>query len=78
MTQVQPRPVDTSEDDDDLNHVGCDTRNRTWCGQSAEQLIPMTEPLPPMETFCRVCLLAVEMHKPGDPCPVCGTVACLS
>jgi hypothetical protein len=76
-TESRPQPVDTAGDEDDLNHLACPTRDRTWCGQDARNLAEMIV-CPPIDTFCRICVLAYEMHRPGDPCPVCGTLACIS
>jgi len=77
-TEVLPSPVDTGADDDELHHVACDTLDRTWCGQDARDLLQLPDPPPPLEDFCRVCVLGIEMWCSGDPCPVCGTLECIA
>lgn len=72
-----PVPVDTGAGDDEPVHVACRVRDRTWCGLDASG-IPWLTVLPPLGRVCRVCVLAFEMHRPGDPCPVCGTHACIA
>lgn len=76
-TAVLPQPVDTAGDRDE-NHIACDTLDLTWCGQDSTAMIQADpDNLPPVETFCRVCVLGIEMWNDGDPCPVCGGQACL-
>lgn len=71
---IEPAPVDTGDDDPD--HITCPHREITWCGLDGSGMPWLATP-PPLERVCRVCILAVEMHAEGDPCPVCGCRSCL-
>jgi hypothetical protein len=75
---VQPRPVDTDSSDPEIDHIVCGTVERTWCGLDARGMEPMPAPFPGLAAFCRVCVLAIEMYRLGDPCPVCGTRECIN
>lgn len=74
-TALLPKPVDTSGDEDDLDHIACARQDRTYCGMDASEMAWTAGPIS-LDQVCRICVLAVEMLAPGDPCPVCQAVRC--
>lgn len=71
---VEDAPVDTGGDEGP-DHIACPHLERAWCGLDTSGLPWVVTPST-IDRVCRVCLLAYEMFRAGDPCPVCGCSSC--
>lgn len=74
MTAPAPVSVLAGQQEDPV-HIACATTERTWCGEPAEDV--WVEHVD-VDEVCRVCVLVLELLHAGDPCPVCGSRACLT
>jgi len=72
VTAPSPVLAGQSQDQNPV-HIACGVEDRTWCGEPADGWVAQVH----VDQVCRLCLLVLELLAEGDPCPVCGSRACL-